>query len=44
MSVEMFFPFVLLPYPGMMRKAAGMGMKPMKRFGNGSGTTSTKSR
>lgn len=40
----MFVLLVFLPYPGMMKKAVGMGMKPMKRIGNGSGTTSTKSR
>jgi len=43
-STEMFEPLVLFPCPGMMKKAVGMGMKPTKRIGNGSGTTSTKSR
>lgn len=44
MSTEMFVPLVLFPCPGMMKKAVGMGMKPMKRVGNGSGTISTRSR
>lgn len=43
-ATEMLVPLAFLPYPGMMRKAAGTGRKIMRSVGNGSGTTSTRNR
>lgn len=43
-ATEMLVPLAFLPYPGMMKRVVGIGMKRTRSVGNGSGTTSTRDR